>query len=224
VRTKKVPSVYSNVTDIRKNTYRAVKIGDFTWMVDNYKCDRYSYKDLNKSYFDTIMSLLPFDTSLVDYIASKKSPLALQWVYNGKDSNLLNYGRMYTWWTVTDPRNMCPSGWHVSTESEWINMIEFLGGYDLAGGKLKDTLNKYWETPNIGATNYGLFSGRGGGYRTEFGSYLNQMKFGYYWTSTQDPSDSASAICFALYAGSTKIYRDSKPKKYAMSVRCVKDH
>lgn len=224
VRQKKVPSVYSSVSDIRKNTYRAVKIGDFTWMVDNYKCDRFSYKDIKKSYYDTIRTLLPYDVSIVNRIATPKDTNALQWPYDGKDSNLLNYGRMYTWIAVIDPRNVCPSGWHVSTEAEWLNMIEFLGGSEIAGGKLKDTLYKYWEVPNVGATNKSLFSGRAGGYRTEFGSFLNQMKFGYYWTSTEDPLDSESGICFALYAGTSKVYRDSKPKRYAMSVRCVKNH
>ncbi|MBP6459054.1 MAG: fibrobacter succinogenes major paralogous domain-containing protein [Crocinitomicaceae bacterium] len=224
VRVKKVPSLYSNVSDIRNNTYRAVKIGDFTWMVDNYKCDRYNYIPPKTNYYDTIRTLLPYDISIVDRIDAPKDTNALQWPYDGKDSNLVNYGRMYTWLVVSDPRNMCPNGWHVSTEAEWLNMIEFLGGKEFAGGKLKDTLNKFWETPNVGANNNSLFSGRAGGYRTEFGSYLNQMKFGYYWTSTEDPLDSESAICFALYSGSAKIYRDSKPKRYAMSVRCVKNH
>jgi uncharacterized protein (TIGR02145 family) len=224
VRKKKVPSIYSSVSDIRKNTYRAVKIGDFTWMVDNYKCDFYSYQHPKTRLYDTIRTLLPYDVSIVDRIDTPKDTNALQWPYDGKDSNLTNYGRMYTWLAVTDPRNMCPNGWHVSTEAEWINMIDFLGGMEVAGGKLKDTLNKYWEIPNIGATNYGVFSGRGGGYRTEFGSFINQLKFGYYWTSTEDPLDSKSGICFALYAGSEKVYRDSKPKRNAMSVRCVKNH
>lgn len=224
VRVKKVPSVYSSISDVRKNTYRAVKIGDFTWMVDNYKCDRYNYIPPKMNYYDTIRTLLPYDVSIVDRISTPKDTNALQWPYDGKDSNLTNYGRMYTWLAVTDPRNMCPTGWHVSTESEWLNMIEFLGGTEIAGEKLKDTLNKYWETPNVGANNSSLFSGRAGGYRTEFGSYLNQMKFGYYWTSTEDPNDKESAICFALYSGTGKVYRDSKPKRYAMSVRCVKNH
>ena len=224
VRKKKVPSVYSSVSDIRKNTYRAVKIGDFTWMVDNYKCDRFSHKDLKKSYYDTIRTLLPFDVSIVDRVGSPSDTNALQWTYNGIDTNLTHFGRMYTWLAVTDPRNMCPTGWHVSTESEWLNMIDFLGGMDIAGGKLKEVGTKYWELPNVNATNSSLFSGKAGGYRTEFGSFLNQRKFGYYWTSTEDPLDPQSAIAFALYSGSEKIYRDSKPKRNAMSVRCVKDH
>jgi uncharacterized protein (TIGR02145 family) len=34
-----------------------------------------------------------------------------------------NYGRVYNWYAVSDPRGLCPTGWHVPSHEEW-NQIE----------------------------------------------------------------------------------------------------
>ena len=36
-----------------------------------------------------------------------------QWAYDGDESNVATYGRLYTWYAATDSRKVCPIGWHV---------------------------------------------------------------------------------------------------------------
>lgn len=219
---KKTVSPYYSLSDLNKNKYNALKIGQAIWMIENLKTTYYSYRKPNGSY-DTIHGLYPANRSIVDLERKPLDTLNYQVAFNGADSNIVNYGRLYTWYTSVDQRNLCPSGWHLPSEKEWDTIISFLGGAEIAGGKMKDTSKDFWKSPNVGATNSSLFSAKGCGYRTEFGSFIDQGLFGCYWSSTADPSDETSAISYCFYAGTSKIYKSAKPKKYAMSVRCVKN-
>jgi hypothetical protein len=54
---------------------------------------------------------------------------------------------LYNWYAVNDPRGITPKGWHIPSDSEWLTLINFLGGYSLAGKKMKNTngWNKWSE-------------------------------------------------------------------------------
>jgi uncharacterized protein (TIGR02145 family) len=129
---------------------------------------------------------------------------------------------MYTWYAASDARNICPTGWHVPNESEWDKMIAILGGDSLAGSKMKDTSTIEWNYPNLAEVNQYNLKVKSTGYRSEFGSYVNQGKFTFFWSSTSDPDDKDYAIAYAVYAHSKKIYKHPKSKRIAMSVRCVR--
>ena len=49
------------------------------------------------------------------------------------------YGNLYNWYAVDDSRDVCPEGWHVPTDEEWIVLTDYLGGESVAGGKMKET-------------------------------------------------------------------------------------
>ena len=42
------------------------------------------------------------------------------WAYNNKKSNVKTYGYLYNWETA---KKVCPSGWHLPTDTEWTTMI-----------------------------------------------------------------------------------------------------
>ena len=67
------------------------------------------------------------------------------------------YGRLYNYYTIFDPKNLCPKGWHVPSDKEWQILIDYLGGDKVAGEKLKEKGNAHW-LENIGATNQSGFS------------------------------------------------------------------
>jgi hypothetical protein len=51
-------------------------------------------------------------------------------VYNGSDdevSTLADYGRLYNWYAVDDACGLCPSGWHVPTDWEFMTLEMELG-------------------------------------------------------------------------------------------------
>jgi uncharacterized protein (TIGR02145 family) len=57
--------------------------------------------------------------------------------YDNNPENGKIYGKLYNWYAVNDPRGLCPEGWHVPTFKEWDNLINYLGGEEMGGGKMK---------------------------------------------------------------------------------------
>jgi len=136
----------NTVTDVDGNVYHTVEIGTQVWMVENLKTTKYRNGDL-----------IGTTTPATLDISSEATP-KYQWAFEGNESNVNTYGRLYTWWAVTDIRGVCPTGWHVPTEDDWITLTTYLGGEDVAGGKLKEAGTTHWWAPNEGATNSSGFT------------------------------------------------------------------
>ena len=54
--------------------------------------------------------------------------------------SLSEYGRLYNWYAVDDVRGLCPSGWHVPTDGEWMTIEMALG----LGGRIQ---RRWLEAP-----------------------------------------------------------------------------
>jgi hypothetical protein len=93
-------STSTSVTDINGNVYNTIIIGNQVWMQQNLKTTKYSNGDLIGT---TVYASFDLDKS--NEIKPK-----YQWVYNGMESNVALYGRLYTWYTIIDSRNVCPIG------------------------------------------------------------------------------------------------------------------
>jgi len=65
-------------------------------------------------------------------------------VYDYEDNaeNSEIYGKLYR---LEFARESCPDGWHLPNKSEWVELISFVGGEDVAGGKLKETDTVHWN-------------------------------------------------------------------------------
>ena len=114
---EKKPTVYTTVT-----------IGTQVWMAENLKTTKYSNGD-------SIGTTSPATLDI-----SIESAPKYQWAYDGNESNVTTHGRLYTWYTVTDSRNVCPIGWHLPTDAEWSTLTTYLGGEGVAANKkLSDT-------------------------------------------------------------------------------------
>lgn len=100
----------------------------------------------------------------------------------------INNGALYNGYTAIDSRNIAPIGWHVITKAEWDILIAYLGGADVAGGKLKESGLVSWLSPNTGADNSSGLSVRGSSIRNRStGSFATSLKAETaLWTSTPD--------------------------------------
>jgi uncharacterized protein (TIGR02145 family) len=107
-----------------------------------------------------------------------------QWAYGDDNNNIPTYGRLYTWYVASDARNVCPTGWHVPTDGQLESLKTFLGGEEIAGGKLKETGTSHWNSPNTGATNETGFTAVPGGYRLPAGGFVSMGISFYIWSST----------------------------------------
>jgi uncharacterized protein (TIGR02145 family) len=146
----------------------------------------------------------------------------------------IGFGKLYNYFAVVDSRNLCPAGWHVSTDTDWKSLEMSLGmNQDQAdatgargtteGGKLKfvSSIYKAWNGANVGATNSSGFSAFGAGYRSNAGIFTNEYISANFWTSSE--YDATSAWSRSLNINDPMIVRLNIMKGYGFSVRCVKD-
>jgi uncharacterized protein (TIGR02145 family) len=195
----------STVTDVDGNTYNYVVIGSQAWMKENLKVTRYRNGDL-------IGTTIPATLDVSSETAPK-----YQWAYDGNESNVAVYGRLYTWHAITDSRNLCPVGWHIPSDIEWTTLSTYLGGINVAGGKMKETGTMHWISPNLGATNESGFTALPGGYRSDNGSYTSIGLDGHWWSSTD-------TWYRYIWSNSITINSDHSYMPFGFSVRCVKDN
>ena len=206
---------YGSVSDIEGNIYKTITIGTQTWMAENLKATKYNTGDL-------IGTTTPDSLNL----AGETNP-KYQWAYNGDESLVPTYGRLYTWYAVNDSRNVCPSGWHVPTVTEWTILTDFLGEDYLAGSKLKETGFTHWfewtDSYTEATTNESGFTAIPGGSRDNCCSYYGLGYTGIWWSSSQAEGYVDVAWGRSLQYGSSGITIQGEYEKSAFSVRCVKD-
>jgi len=196
---------FGTMTDQAGNVYKTITIGEQTWMAENLRTNKYRNLEAIDSVFFT----------------SWARGTGAFCVYNVvvPDNNVI-YGKLYNWYAVNDSRNIAPIGWHVATDAEWTTLITYLGGNNLAGGKMKETGITHWKDPNVDATNESGFTARPGGAR--YGDTFTAIKnYGNWWSATNYVSENAWYYYMVYNVGS--IYRDNNSKYCGFSVRCVKD-
>ena len=204
------------LTDIDGNTYQKVIIGSQIWMKENLRVSRYRNGDP-----------IPIvtDKTAWSYVSSG----ARCWYNNDSTSYEIPYGNLYNWHSVADNRNICPTGWHVPSNTEVTTLINYLGGPFVAGGKMKSIGTDFWISPNEGATNESGFSGLPGGVRDNNPSFpINRFigEWGYFWCVSETFPNTGidAAYMFALINNRVHVDRSGIfPKSYGLSVRCIKN-
>ncbi|HQA75815.1 MAG TPA: fibrobacter succinogenes major paralogous domain-containing protein [Salinivirgaceae bacterium] len=206
-------------TDIRDGTiYQFVTIGGQVWMAENLK-------------------YLP---SVVGYgTGSGTKPCYYVYGYNGTDvaeakatENYNTYGVLYNWSAAmngaassnTYPsgvQGICPSGWHLPSDIEWIQLVAYLGGDEVAGCKLKEAGTTHWYGPNEGATNETGFTALPGGLRGS-DNYFSSIGFSGFWWSATERQDLDTWSRSMNYNDST-ILKNHRYKDMGFSVRCVRN-
>jgi len=152
--------------------------------------------------------------------------------YNNLSSNGTTYGKLYNWYAVAGidgsgtPKSLAPVGYHIPTQTEWNILQTCLGGYLIAGGKMKSTgtiqaATGLWEDPNTGATNSSGFSGLPGGYRTSFGTYVYIGYEGNWWSSEELDTTYAWSRYVRNDGGYLTTLNSSKGNGF--SIRLIKD-
>jgi uncharacterized protein (TIGR02145 family) len=133
------------------------------------------------------------------------------------------YGGLYNFYAVIDNRGLCPTGWHVPSDSEWSTLRDYLGGENVAGGKLRETGSLHWTYSNNDVNNCTGFTALAGSWRGNDGSfYYNLGHAGWWWTSSILNSSSGALYCISglslVKGGGAYFYKNG-----GCSVRCIKD-
>jgi uncharacterized protein (TIGR02145 family) len=202
------------VSDADDNTYNTVTIGTQTWMKENLKTTK--FKDgtsipniTNASVWSTLTS-----SSYRNY-------------NNTIDIDTINiYGRLYNWYTINTGK-LCPTGWHVPDSSELIALVTYLGGQNVAGGKLKESGLTHWD-PNTGADNSSGFTALPSGIGYPLGGFYGLSKCFYIWSSSDMTNVINSFdIAYSISLSGSDYVEMGKMndliKNAGLSVRCLKD-
>jgi len=196
------------VSDIEGYVYNTIGIGSQIWMVENLRTTF-----LNDS--------TPITQIFNDSLWTRFRSPGYCWYNNDSIINKNIYGALYNFYTI-ESGLLCPTGWHVPDESEWNTLAAFLGGNEIAGGKLKDYYTPYWKGPNLCiANNFGFRALPGGEKRIVTGIFFGIRERGYWWTSRSD--NYSQAFSRSMSHESTELDRFLTNKKYGFSIRCIKD-
>jgi uncharacterized protein (TIGR02145 family) len=164
-----------------------------------------------------------------------------KYCYDNNEANCNVYGGMYQWaeavqylngagntvnWNPVPSGNVqgiCPSGWHIPTNTEWGTLMTTLGTITLAGGKLKEDGLYHFFITNAGATNSSGFTSLPTGQRFSSGTFNYINKSVQYWTIT-----AGQAPATDVYYGGTSYSTGAATngqflKTSGVAVRCVKD-
>ena len=146
--------------------------------------------------------------------------------YDGTDvgaakatANYLTYGVLYNWHAAL---TSCPPGWHLPSFDEWTVLTDYLGGIDVAGGKIKEVKTTHWITPNEGATNQSGFTALPGGWR--YYSYENFYSLGvetFFWVCNE--FDQVNGWLWGFEYNSARRVRGYNRKSTGYSIRCIRD-
>ena len=138
--------------------------------------------------------------------------------YNNVTSNGVVYGKLYNWYAVMDPRGLAPTGWHIPSKAEWDALINCNGGFNIAGGALKETGLAHWFTPNAGATNSIGFLALPGGNAGAQGGFAQLGSDSYWWSSS---SNSYAGFYYHINHNNGVVVQSNGHKNNGYSVRCV---
>ena len=141
-------------------------------------------------------------------------------------ANGATYSHLYNYFTVLDNRKLAPTGWHIPSDEDWTILSNYLGGKDIAGGKMKEVGTTHWMSPNTGADNSSGFTAIGGGWRGETGPFYYWVNdTNEWWSSTQ--TDINKAVYYGLGTYDAVLSRGLGGtyfmKGSGVSIRCIKD-
>jgi uncharacterized protein (TIGR02145 family) len=214
---------YGSMTDQEGNVYKTIVIGTQEWMAENLNTSIYRNGD-------------PILTNLDN--ATWQTTTSGAWAYYNDDpSYACPFGKLYNWFACSDPRGLCPTGWHVPSDPDWNSLIYFLDPtvdsmyYSFtAGGKMKSTgtiesQDGFWHAPNAGADNSCGFSALPNAMRIASGQYYQYGYGCHMWCITEFDNVNASSRAIpngggSILGGNGNGYAN---KQQGFSVRCVKD-
>jgi uncharacterized protein (TIGR02145 family) len=194
------------------NIYNSVQIGDQTWTSMNLITTNYQ----NGQSIPNITDSKSWTNSTIGAYCDFNNDINIGKVY----------GHLYNYYSVSDSRNICPSGWHVPTKIEYETLINYLGGPVPAGNKLKEVGSLYWMSANASGDNSSGFSARAGAWRAQDALFYYGVKVGgaTFWTSTKDDPKYPWVMGIQTFGEPVKIVKDAYFESAAgTSIRCLKD-
>ena len=183
-----------------------IEIGNQIWQTKNLNIDKFRNGDLIPQVIDD-----------EDWEQRTKDGKPAWCYYKNDPENGIKYGKLYNWWAIIDERGLAPEGFHIPSNEEWLELINFLGGMKSAGTKLKALSG--WKKDGNGDNSSG-FNAIPGGRRYLFGGFDSFYNDNCYWWSSTE-SNTYMAWFWNLYFYDGEVINNQAYKDAGMQVRCI---
>ena len=220
----------STITDIDNNIYNTVQIGNQCWMKEN----------LRTTHYPDGTEIPAGNTDDWDFWNdyTRCAP-------NGDVNNVPTYGYHYSWTALMNGasssdanpsgvQGICPEGWHVPSDAEWGQLVDFVigqGKYTYASCHNANAIafamaatSGWHETNEWCAPGYSLITNNATGFSALPAGYTpaSVFNFGaYFWTSTQ--TSDYDAYIYTIENDKFQVTKRSQTTYYANSLRCLSD-
>ena len=219
--------------DIEGNKYKTAKIGNQIWMLENLKTTKYN----DGSNIPNIITDNDWNSNEIGGYC----------FYENDENNNQNFGALYNWQATANGK-LCPIGWHIPTENEWRELVNFLAengcnfdetigksfGYNKIAKSLasSDQWNDFDKFGTIGnekdKNNKSKFSALPGSFRLGNGKFHKPTNNCILWWSNtehklQYANQSDYAVAPSLSYNDTSLLFNNYSKSYGCYIRCVKD-
>jgi uncharacterized protein (TIGR02145 family) len=126
--------------------------------------------------------------------------------YNNHENAEEEYGILYNWYAVIDPRGLAPKGWHTPTLEEWVQLERHRQLEYSTGARI---------------SSIGLRNQKGGG-RSKKGTFFYCYRW---WTKTECKYKDCSGQAYSreLSETASDTHYNSMDKCFGFQVRCVKN-
>lgn len=201
--------------DYHGYAYATLDIGGHCWFQENLRTNYYTSGESIAMGLDTDWPTLQSGA----YVMA-----------NGDSAGFEIYGLLYNGYAVQDDAGLCPIGWHVPTDEDWM-AAEIHIGLDLdevaETGSRGEAINigsrfkansMLWTSPG---TNSSGFTALPAGRRMANGDLQGVNNSAWFWSSSLDPE--GGQWCRALFSFDPGINRVSPSPAEGYSIRCVKD-
>ena len=214
--------------------YATVLIGEQCWFAENLRAELYLNGDSIPSgltdveWFQTVSTDLGALAIYGEGVSSCDSLSSPSLMACDETWSLSVFGRQYNWYAVNDLRSVCPSDWHVPSDSDWVylevelgvdsNELYSVGWRGTDQGEQLKSISGWFANGN--GSNTSGFSGLSGGYRSTSGDFSNAGLYTEWWSSTFDGLNSISR---GLGFNESRISRNTSAPMNGSYVRCIKD-
>ena len=230
-----VPSTCTTVT-VGSNTYDVVLINGQCWMKQNLKeAPTMPCGDAINTGCNVWNNTSVLDQGYWGFYNTGTTSGAAGWSTSEPSAGeglLYQFSAARNGSTQERAQGVCPSGWHLPSDCEWMYLEHGLGmsvadqenispstarTTGEVGGKLSSLTRLTEASANGTGSNSSQFTALMAGYRSNAGSFSFRDNRAFYWTST--PGVNARE----LRTSSSGVFRGAYNENFALAVRCLKD-
>jgi uncharacterized protein (TIGR02145 family) len=213
--------------DNDKNFYKTVIINGKEWMAENLRTNYINDGRL-------ISQVWANNSENWGKVCIGSTSMTEPLVFFRSEQDAEKFGHLYSWHAA---QLVCPTGWRLPTGQDFDSLINYLGGYAIAGSKMKDNTPNLWNTTTSQGSNSSGFSARPAGNfaRTSLveSKLINQGISVQFWSTSslgfQTQCPDGYAPRYELRSNSQEVnvqtfFGCECTKSVGRSVRCIKSN